>query len=249
MAKFLEPFKFWTDFIEADTKITIHKVVPVQIKMMKHLVISSETDPEILSSKNYNIIEDMKSLGREYIRKRKDEFQPTQEQHIAFALHPRCKKMKTFGNSDRERIYAMINTLITNDIPPSSNVNVVEIRAKKHSQNLLDDFADSDNDDISDINTINYSKELDEYLRVMIPTDAGFYQNDDSQALSDWWFKHRQIFPSLFKLFMKISAIPAASAPSERGFSLTGQIISNRRSCILPKNVSNIVMCRNLYQK
>lgn len=244
IALFLEPFKIWTDFLEADKSITIHKVLPVYMKMMEHLRLSCEKDVEIISSKNFNLIENMKTMGREYIRTRKDDFTPTIDQYIAVVLHPRLKKLKKVENEKREFIYGLIDSHISGEKPAQSCTK----KAKRISQSMLEDFADSDNDDILQSHSQKYCKEFEEYLRVISPNDDEFYSNDDSNALSQWWFKYRSMYPNLFKLFIKTSSIPASSAPSERQFSVTGIIINDRRSCILPKNVSNIMMCRNLYK-
>lgn len=60
-----------------------------------------------------------------------------------------------------------------------------------------------------------------------------------------WWMTNRQMYPKLFKLFKKISSIPATTGSSERDFSLAGNIVTDKRCMILPKNVDDLIVARN----
>lgn len=221
IVEFLEPFKVWTDFLEADKCITIHRVLPIYAKVMKHLQIGTEKDADILASKTYQLIEALKSLGRDYIREIKSDFEPTMEQHIAAALHIKMKKLKKMPVMTREGTYQEINRLISNNAQVPNVTVPSKIKSHK-AQNLLDSFADSDEDEIEHSHENLYCKEFEDYLRMPKTNDATFHDKDDSAFLTQWWFKHRDIFPNLFKLFVRISSIPASSAPSERCFSVTG---------------------------
>lgn len=217
-------------------------ISPIHYKIANHLKTSTERDPKVLSSKKFKLIEGIKALGRDYIRSTlKSDFEPTMEQNIAVALYSRAKKLKKMSSTTRENTYAKLNELISNNV--ISDTTTKERKQKRQSQNLFDSFADSEDEEASLSGSL-YCKELSEYLQMPI-TDKD--DRDDSTTLSEWWFKHRTMFPNLFKVFMRISSIPASSAPSERCFSVTRQIISEKRSSILPENVSNIMMVRNLY--
>lgn len=244
----LAPFKVWTDLVEADKCITIQRVWPIHRKVTQHLSLSIEGNEQMKNNRNFKFIEAIKSLGRDYIRSMKSDFEPTMEHNIAAALYMKTKHLRKLTAATRELTYTKISEIIssgthsvTSTIPPKEK--------KRKSQNLFDSFADSEEDDeIIASSENNYCLELDEYLRLPASDDSGC-DTDDSNILSRWWFKHRSVFPNLFKLFMRISSIPASSAPSERCSSVAGQIITDKRSCILPENVSNIMMCRNLYIK
>lgn len=278
LAELLKPFKAWIDFMEADMSINIHKVWPIYTKMMAHLKISSEDPEDMSNDKNFVMIEAMKSRGRDYVRKRADDFEPTTEQQMAVALHPRLKRysyvyqcvfpnnsifilihstfffdlaikrLKAANDTKRELIYSAMNTLISDDVSKPTPDSPQKRKSSSDISLLYDDFDDSDSEDAANSGESRYCKELTQYLRLSSPEDAGFRTENDSVALAQWWYNHREVFPKLFRLFMRVSSIPASSAQSERCFSITGQIISSRRSCILPKNVSNIMMCRNLYR-
>lgn len=247
MIKLLKPFKDWTDIIEADKRITIHKVWPIYIKITEHLVCRGDDDEAVVSSKNFTMIEDMRAIGREYIRKKKSDFEPTMEQKIAVALHPRFKKLKKMTDAAREETYTNINSFIPHKEVPTQTFT--KPNKTRTSLNSFEDFADSEDESNLNKESSEFCNELNEYLRMPSPNNPEFQSNDDSEALAEWWFRNKSIFPNLFKLFMRISAIPASSASSERCFSIAGLILCDRRSCLLPKNVSNLVMCRNHYQK
>lgn len=64
----------------------------------------------------------------------------------------------------------------------------------------------------------------------------------------EWWCNHRKDFPNLFRMFLKLVCVPATSASSERVFSITGNIITDKRSAILPDNVNDLMVVRNEIQ-
>lgn len=57
-----------------------------------------------------------------------------------------------------------------------------------------------------------------------------------------WWIENKTTYPRLYKLFKRLSCIPASS---EREFSTAGNIITDKRSLILPNNVNDILVARN----
>ena len=57
----------------------------------------------------------------------------------------------------------------------------------------------------------------------------------------EWWARSSYRYPHLAQLAMKYLSIPATSVPSERAFSTAGHIVNEKRSCLLPENVSMLV--------
>ena len=53
----------------------------------------------------------------------------------------------------------------------------------------------------------------------------------------DWWCANRSKYPILSQLAFKYLCITVTSVPSERMFSTTGQLTSDRRSKLAPDNV------------
>lgn len=57
----------------------------------------------------------------------------------------------------------------------------------------------------------------------------------------EYWQQYKQTFPEMYKLSLKYLSIPATSVPSERVFSITGQITNDRRNRLSPKNLDIII--------
>ena len=66
-------------------------------------------------------------------------------------------------------------------------------------------------------------------------------KNPEDLQVLDWWKIHKKNFPHLFKVFQKYIHIPATSVPSERIFSLAGNVITEKRSSLLPRNVNLLI--------
>jgi zinc finger BED domain-containing protein 1 (E3 SUMO-protein ligase ZBED1) len=59
-----------------------------------------------------------------------------------------------------------------------------------------------------------------------------------------WWKEHAARFPLLAQLARRLLAIPATSAPSERLFSASGQLVSLKRASLSPETVEDIMLLR-----
>lgn len=53
----------------------------------------------------------------------------------------------------------------------------------------------------------------------------------------EWWRSQQFIYPKLTKLARMYLSIPATSVPSERVFSVAGNLVTSRRESLLPANV------------
>ena len=56
-----------------------------------------------------------------------------------------------------------------------------------------------------------------------------------------WWHVHAATYPVLAMLAKKYLCIPASSSASERVFSISGNIVSKKRSCLKPHKVNMLV--------
>ena len=62
----------------------------------------------------------------------------------------------------------------------------------------------------------------------------------DSNAL-EWWKKNAERLPTLSRLARQLLCIPATSVPSERIFSISGNIVTKKRASLKPENVDMLV--------
>lgn len=69
--------------------------------------------------------------------------------------------------------------------------------------------------------------------------------NINNLDLDVWWYNHKEDFPNLFKIYLQTSCVPASSASAERSFSTAGNILTEKRSRILPQNLQDLMLLRN----
>lgn len=185
------------------------------------------------------IVEDMK-VGLSYLNTRKCDFKPTMKHKIATVLNPLFKSLKEICEIERNQVYEEIQKIIREQTPIETSQNITEtIETSRRTQNLtkIHPFFHSFYKVDENENETCHPTEFDSYIEHRI---TAHHSNID-----DWWNENRSKYPQLFKLYVKISAIPVSSASGERVFSRTGLVVTDRRSVILPENVNNIIMSRN----
>lgn len=231
IVKFLKPFKEWTDEIEGDKNVTLFQVWPTFIKLNEHLRMLFDEEQE--DDNDFQLIEAMKSFGRKYVSEISDDITPKVVHRMATVLHPGMRKLRRMNPDERDDIYEKIDTIVRD-----GESTRVQTKSPKITKNFLDDFIDLED---SFTEETAYSNEFSKYLQQKI-------SNEELSDLCKWWFQNRATYPNLYKLFLRISCIPSSSAPSERTFSISGAVITDRRSSLLPKSVKNQMLCRNLYR-
>ncbi|CAF1318742.1 unnamed protein product [Rotaria sp. Silwood1] len=65
----------------------------------------------------------------------------------------------------------------------------------------------------------------------------------------EWWSSNKQKYPILSQLAYKYLCTTAISVPSERMFSTTGYLTSDRRSRLTPDNVDILLFLKKIVQK
>uniref|UniRef100_A0A1A7WX42 HAT C-terminal dimerisation domain-containing protein n=2 Tax=Iconisemion striatum TaxID=60296 RepID=A0A1A7WX42_9TELE len=61
----------------------------------------------------------------------------------------------------------------------------------------------------------------------------------------EWWQLHQANFPRVASLAKKYLSIPAMSAPSDRAFSTSGNIVKYHRYALKPETVDKLVFLAN----
>ena len=59
-----------------------------------------------------------------------------------------------------------------------------------------------------------------------------------------WWKKHKDILPILSTMARAVLAVPASSAKSERVFLTGGNVVTKKRSRMLPPNVEQTIIIK-----
>lgn len=231
VSKFLKQFTDVINDIEGDSYETLSMVWPI-FETLKSVL---EEDVIAADHDILNIVEDMKVAGMNYFTTRYDDFKPTMKHKIGTVLNPNFKHIPQTTELERKNTYAKIAEYISEPIDESRQT-LVTVSTVQNLTKINPFFRSFYRVDEADTNTPKPS-ELDLYLQ-----DRVTMQDIN---ITKWWNEHRKEFPKLFKLFAKISCIPASSASAEGVFSRTGLVVNDRRSLILPKNVNNIILSRN----
>lgn len=217
-----------TDKVEGDKHITLHIVWPIYLKLETLLAKTEQDELDEISGIEASLEANLRKLGREYMKKNRTDFEPTFYHKAMTFLYPESKKL---GIVSRAEVYGFHNEIEErlNDLFPSSDP-IVEQQSEETDEQFFEGLFSLDTGAAAP------ESELDRYIYQPVTCKVDPY---------DWWLKHRTIFPRLFELFLKFSCIPASSASSERVFSTNGNIITDKRSMILPDNVNDLVVMRN----
>lgn len=230
MCSFLEQFQELTKALEGEKNETLSYVWPTYT----HLLTALDPQEYEIDEEESSIIREMRRAGRAYLLSRKSDFEPTVVHKVATFLNPAFKELPIVSAEEKQIIYDAIKSMcggldeepVIEQIPETSQTQ----------QNRLHPFFRSF---CADRPAQNHTppNELERYIEHTI----------DNTAIdcTEWWNGNRKSYPKLFRLFARISCIPASSASGERVSSRTGLIVSSLRSTILPENVNNLIISRN----
>ena len=80
---------------------------------------------------------------------------------------------------------------------------------------------------------------------LLVSREMERFAHESSIALSEsplqWWAGRSQVYPILGQLARKYLCVPATSVPSERVFSVAGNIVTDKRSRLHPSNVDMLI--------
>lgn len=241
---FLKPFKEMSNQLEGDYD-TLHMVWPVYLNIQRLLAQDFDYDDTV----GFDLIEEIKNIGRQYFNSNANDFKPSLRHKIATVLNPPMRKLPIISPNDRELVYDEIQRIIDDSVEELVNVTVSPRAAQAVPSISTNPQMAKIPEFLQNFYTFNEESvaekpsELRCYLDSAIPMPSTIFDADD------WWWRNKNEYPRLFNLFLRVSCIPATSASSERDFSVAGLLVDERRSLILPKNVQNIIIARNRFKK
>jgi hypothetical protein len=127
------------------------------------------------------------------------------------------------------------NVIIEND----SDKSIVESPAKK--MKIMCSDADKW---LEDVIIIGESQNTDDDIienEIQRYLDSQRQNTDTTLTLLEWWKCNEYLYPRLAKVAKNILAIPASSVPSERVFSLAGNIVNKKRSRLNADNIDKLI--------
>lgn len=213
--EFLKPFKHWSEFTERSLKPSLCHVWIAIDSIIQHCSIKPNES---------HLTTLMKIKAISYIESK---FDLHKFHRIATFLNPNYKCLRFASEilydmtvSDVREMLSEITTPVAvtqNRRLSSSTDSTVE----SAMSNYCTQFVEMD--------------EVDKYIRLTHLPDLGV-------DLPAWWSVREKDFPKLSKLAISIHAIPASSASSERAFSLSGAVITEKRTQLKPDAVENILL-------
>ncbi|CAI6357053.1 unnamed protein product [Macrosiphum euphorbiae] len=151
--------------------------------------------------------------------------------HVASFLNPRYKDMEHEPVSAREKIRSHVLQLIESVAPTITNPNDTEENDLKMNNVLAFIYKDHTN---------STNDAFTQFTGYLSEPQLRFDLNP-----LEWWRTREEKYPAIATIAKKYLAIPSTSASSERCFSTAGNIVTPKRSCLLPENVDMLVF---LYQ-
>ncbi|XP_046560924.1 zinc finger BED domain-containing protein 4-like [Haliotis rubra] len=261
LIKILQPFEKATTIVSAKKNPTLQKIMPIIIKI-DNCMKTSDDDPDVIKKVKDVIRQQMAyrtSGDKELIS-------------MACVLNPFAKDLEFLSAEDRAFAHdlllkqaggvniASINMIKkepgTEDVLPHlTNLGIHDEDGKVIS--VEEDISLT----LSPAKRICPAADMDEWLEDVLCTGEtvkpredvvfqevarylGSAHTDRQLTLLDWWKKNAQYFPRISGLARKYLAIPASSVPSERVFSLAGNLVNKKRARLSPNNIDLLVFLR-----
>jgi hypothetical protein len=214
---FLKPFLEATKDLEGEKEPTLHLVVP-SIKRLKFHCMVSDDDSATMAN--------LKETAATFLDKK---FTPHLLCETAVFMNPRQKSMRVLPASDRplviDNISEQLDDLPLRDHrPPTATAE--EAPPAKRARHY-EEFDDLHEEEVQ-------ASELEQYQN--IPPAAC------NLPILTWWKAHSSQLPALSRLARNTLCVMASSSPSERVFSVAGQVVSARRTSLHPSSVNNILL-------
>lgn len=254
--KVLKPFKIATVLLSSETEPTLSKVLPTLIKLDKAIE-DQEDDPKA--------IRDMKAAMREKFLKIED---PVAKKlyKAASLIDPRTKQLSFLSSAERSKAKADLVGMLENQESVKVKEEPVEKNAAANSEPTLPQLpvkeepelepppkkmkqeADDWLDDIISTKiepaTKSLKEQIEEEIDRFIAEPVVHRKGEEKLDPLKWWASHEVLYPRISRLAKQILAMPASSVPSERIFSLAGNIVNKKRSQLKPENLDLLIFLK-----
>lgn len=220
VVNFLEPFKEASEKLEQDKQPTLPLVLLYQRKLKGHLTpVAADT----------RTISQLKKRAAQFLETK---LQLEEIHYVATLLWPPFRQLRALKEAERTAVFSTVRQMMLGvpEVPSEQETGEECTSTKPPKRRLLDEFQDWHDHAETDID----DDELDSYLHA-----GGSCEGID--GLLKWWKSQCKKYPRLSFLARKILCIPATSATSERNFSAAGYIIQERRTCLKPDTLDNLL--------
>lgn len=169
---------------------------------------------------------------------------------VATALDPRHKKLKCLASDKRGDVWIHLETLVKLKIESAKaqqndqqedGDDQLPLPRKRSKFEYGSDEEDTDEERIQTTSSLEAKRLVDMY--------RGLPLCDDDNNPLVWWQLHQNSLAPMAELVLKYLACPATSVPSERLFSVAGNIVSKKRASLLPENANTLICLSNWLSK
>ncbi|KAI4801496.1 hypothetical protein KUCAC02_019391 [Chaenocephalus aceratus] len=157
---------------------------------------------------------------------------------LSASLDPRFRKLKFMGAEDGTRVQGSIEVLAIKEVRGSEIQGCEQVHQQSVSvpgrgdKSALDDLLQSDTDSLSEEEDESHEDQKLQMARSEVQmyfAEPAIHKKDDPLR---WWRENKGCYPVLSKLARSFLCIPATSTPSERIFSVAGNICSQKRASL-----------------
>ena len=240
--KVMKPLVQITEAIGAEKWVTISAVRPLLYKLLSVLFVIGEEDTKLEKSMKLAMHSNLSHRYTGHL---------LMMLNIAAFLDPRFRALSFLSEDERLAVLSAIEE------------EAVDIGSRLGTQ---EEFSDSDDRDHRPERTDEsdeppYKKSRGEKQLLKLISDVIHPSSQDQSPTEKakvearrymdeepvdehpllWWRKNCSRYPTLTVLAKKYLAIPATSIPAERAFSTTGNIVNQKRACLLSENVNILV--------
>jgi hypothetical protein len=190
---------------------------------------------------------------------------------VASFVDPRFKFGPGFSDHDKQYIWGIIRRMMTlvalaeqaeqepiqGDEPQQQQRQrpTVDTMFLELNQMAQEDLAANADDELNDAVANNNNNNREDVVN-RVDAELLLYkreqhlplQKDDGSISNplDWWYLKQQQYPLLANIALRVLAIPATSAPSERVFSTAGITIAKERSRLDPHNAGELIFLHDV---
>ena len=239
----MKPIVEITEALGAQKYVTISMVRPLLHKLLNNILKNSDSDSRLTKMMKLRMKE---NLHDRYTGPVLDLL------NKAAFLDPRFKSLTFVPDSEKDRTVDQI-TVEASTCCISANEAEFSARSafrgEKKFLHILEDVVQPHVEQEGNrVVTDDCDKARREVARYTGDEDLGDTWTDHGPL--EWWGSNRIRYPCLAQLASKYLAIPATSVPAEQAFSMAGNVVNIRRSCLLPDTVNMLVfLASNLQLK
>ena len=218
----LKPFEDVTREMSGEKYVSASKIIPLS-KALQHF----NTSHTCTSSLKDMLTQEMNMEGNQLLAS-------------ATIIDPRFKKIPFSDRNAAERVIRQTVTEVSSHTPAGSTETDTTSSFDEPSTNSVWHFFDQQAaESARRPQSITALTEIQQYIKTPL-----LGRKEDPLL---WWKANSHVYPTLTRSARKYLSILATSVPSERLFSVAGELISVKRNRIKPKNV-NMFLFLNKYE-